>query len=652
MKFNSIRTKLVAAIVALTLAVVLLQQGVNLFLVKNAFSELVPLMMEASLQSAHRQIHAKLEENLAALNAVASMPYITDANTPLSERAMSLDSFVKRHAADGYQACAVTDATGRAVLSSGFEIDVSGDEYFRQAMEGNPVVSDPFVSRATGNLLIVYAVPYYDANGSVAGVITLDVDALHLSKEFQAEGLGKTGVAFAITSDGTTVVSSDIETVKTQYNDFKELANDPSLASIVESEKKMISGQSGSGEHIYNGVRELMYYMPVEGTSWGVAVTEAKSEAYATVNAITTTGFVVLATVILISIVAAVVLARSIVRPIRGLATAADRLAIGDIGVNVDVHSRDEVGVLSEAFWKMTESIRQQAQAIDSISQGDYTVSVPVRSEQDVMNQSINHMVKASNQLMREIREAAAHVASTAVQIANGSQMLATGSTQQAATMQEFSASIGEVYNQATANTQLAGGTVRDVQQAGSLMDESLRSMQEMTQAMNAIEDSSRKIGEVIKVIDSIAFQTNILALNAAVEAARAGQHGKGFAVVADEVRNLAGKSAEAAKETAELINESVSTVERGVQIAERTSQSLTQVGELSRGNMQAMDKVSQSSTQQGEAIREINHGITQISNVVQANSATAEESAAVAQELRDESVHLNEIVERFKLMS
>ena len=180
---------------------------------------------------------------------------------------------------------------------------------------------------------------------------------------------------------------------------------------------------------------------------------------------------------------------------------------------------------------------------------------------------------------------------------------------------------------------------------------ESRQRMQEMLSAMEDISNSSNEIGKIIKTIEDIAFQTNILALNAAVEAARAGAAGKGFAVVADEVRNLAGKSAEASKNTSSLIEGSLHAVERGTRIANDTAKALDQLTEGVQHVAVTIEQISEASEAQAESVKQVNDGIGQISSVVQSNSATAEESAAASEELSSQAQILKDLVGRFSLM-
>jgi methyl-accepting chemotaxis protein len=343
-------------------------------------------------------------------------------------------------------------------------------------------------------------------------------------------------------------------------------------------------------------------------------------------------------------------LTKAIAFPARDLAKAAQELARGNVDVTITIDSHDEIGKLAQEFHNMIETIRHQAEVLDIMAQGDYTVTIPIRSEHDRMNQSITHLLDSFNHMMQDIRTAATQVSNGATQIAGAAQTLATGSSEQAATVEEFSATIALVQNQAEENTRIASQTLEDTQKAGRLMETSVAFMEQMTQSMQTINESSRDISKVIKVIDDIAFQTNILALNAAVEAARAGVHGKGFAVVADEVRNLASKSADAAKETAALIESSEQNVNRGNDIVAKTGESLHEVARIAASTAEGMQTLSEASLRQSQSIAEINQSILQISSVVQANSATAEETAASSEEMSAQSTMLTGIVSRFRL--
>jgi methyl-accepting chemotaxis protein len=227
---------------------------------------------------------------------------------------------------------------------------------------------------------------------------------------------------------------------------------------------------------------------------------------------------------------------------------------------------------------------------------------------------------------------------------------LAQGSTQQAAAVEELSAAISEIANKTKQNAEMAG---RAAALATTILRDAEKGSAQMGQMMEAVKDinqAGQSISKVIKVIDDIAFQTNILALNAAVEAARAGQHGKGFAVVAEEVRSLASKSAEAAKDTAALIENSLEKASLGSRIAGETAASLKDIVSGIGESDKIVGDIAKSSEEQSRGIAQVNHGIDQVAQVVQQNSATAEQSAAASEQMSSQSALLQERIAQFKI--
>jgi methyl-accepting chemotaxis protein len=364
----------------------------------------------------------------------------------------------------------------------------------------------------------------------------------------------------------------------------------------------------------------------------------------------TLTMVIVVTAGVLIAITLGLLISRIISNPIKKMAEAADKLAVGDVDVNVQADTKDEIGSLAESFSKMIANIRGQAMAAERIAAGDLTIEVAVKSENDLLGKKLAEMVKRNNEVLTNIASASEQVAAGSKQVSDSSIALSQGATEQATSVEELTASLEEISSQTDLNAQNANQANELAETAKSNAVQGNTQMKEMLQAMEAINESSANISKIIKVIDEIAFQTNILALNAAVEAARAGQHGKGFAVVAEEVRNLAARSANAAKETTDMIEGSIKKVEGGTKIARETADALSKIVGGVEKVANLVNDIAIASNEQASGIGQINQGIMQVSQVIQTNSATSEESAAASEELSSQAGLLKEMVSKFKL--
>lgn len=361
---------------------------------------------------------------------------------------------------------------------------------------------------------------------------------------------------------------------------------------------------------------------------------------------------------LVITLLLSTYLTRLITKPLHQLEKSAGQIVSGDFDINVTYKSKDELGSLAEAFRNMAvileTVISDASRVLSEMADGNFDVRTEAEEQYVGSFQSLLSSIRKLNRdlsiTLGKINQSADQVAEDSGRVSNGSQALSQGATEQAAAIEQLAATIAGISHQVKDTAENALEARGQSGRAGDEMEECNKQMHDMMEAMEEITRTSNEIGKIIKTIEDIAFQTNILALNAAVEASRAGIAGKGFAVVADEVRNLASKSSEASKDTAELIESSIKAVARGTNIADSTADSLKKAVAEVRAASSKVEMIADAAENQADAVEQVTQGVDQIASVVQTNSDTAVESAAASQELSSQADILKSLVAKFIL--
>lgn len=381
---------------------------------------------------------------------------------------------------------------------------------------------------------------------------------------------------------------------------------------------------------------------------------EYAADALANSNLVTMLGVISLLIIMIFSFVFSIImikyLNKIIAKKITDVVQAANQIALGNIDISIESDSKDEVGQLISAFRTMTDSIREQAKVTLRLSDGDFTADYEARSEKDVMGHALVDTMDGLSKIFNAIKASVAQVNSGSKMVATGSQAIAQGATEQASAIEEISATVKDISVQVNNNAANASAAKSAADIAAAEVEKGNTEMERMMIAMDEISLSSSQISKINKVIEDIAFQTNILALNAAVEAARAGTAGKGFAVVAEEVRSLAAKSAAASKQTTAMVQASLSKVNEGKKNADLTASSLKEIVKSVEDVSRLISTIDAASANQAAAIAQVSVGVDQVSLVVQSNTAIAEESASASQELHAQAEYLENVISKVKL--
>ena len=531
-------------------------------------------------------------------------------------------------------------------------IDVNNRSWYQLAKENpNKVsVTSVYVDTVTGGLVVTVSMGIYDGS-TMVGVIGMDIALDALVKQFANITIGETGYLTVYDNAGVLLYHPDSSLQMTPMTEIGY--SDNMLAALSNN------GSSHAMEYTRSGIDYCGSVTYSESTGWHIISCmpyEEFNQEVSIAKTIINTSFG-LCIVILTAII--VVVSLAIVTPIKVLNTAVGKLAEGNLDVEINAKSKNEIGQLADSVVRLVERLKtyilyitEVSDVLDEVGQGDLTFDLKQDyiGEFAPLKRALLNIQTNLNQTMYRIADSANHVDGSTNQIASASQALAQGATEQASAVEELSATIQDLSAASQGEAQRATNLSQGVAVMGNQLDESNRQMQNLRAAMEDISTQSSEIAKIIKTIEDIAFQTNILALNAAVEAARAGAAGKGFAVVADEVRSLAAKSAEAAKSITGLINTSLAAIDNGSTLANETADSLSQVAKNVEDVVVAVQQFASRYQEQTSSLNEISGGIEQISSVVQNNSATAEQSAASSEELAGQAHIMKQMVDKFTL--
>lgn len=543
----------------------------------------------------------------------------------------------------------VMDTEGNVIVRA-HEPDNFGDSLANQANVKNAMQGKQYTTTEKGSavkLSVRCGTPIFDENKNLIGVVSL---GYRLDQNKAVDYVKR------MTDTEVTVFLGDTSVSTTVAGE-----NGDRAVGVQESEEisqTVLGGNDYIGRAPVAGKTLYLYYSPirdVEGVVLGMLCVGIDTTA--TDSRIFMDTWIMIGVVLLLAVISYVVamsISRKIARPIQEMAGTAKRLADGDINVEIAVEqvqgTKDEIVHLGQAFIEMIQANRERARVISEVAGGDLSGGIQPRSNQDVVGIALTELLEKNNLSFSQMNEAAAQLDIASSQIADGAQSLAESSSNQNVT-------IGHLHSMLQNLSDMTAEKVDKAKQAASLSESvkvyAEKGSHQMAQMMDAVEQISRAseaIGKVMKAIDDIAFQTNILALNAAVEAARAGQHGKGFAVVAEEVRNLAAKSADAAKETGSLIANSIEKAKLGAQISADTASSFADIVDGVNKSSIITEEIAEFIQAQNGDIHDVAKGVDEISSVVHAVSATAEQSAASSEEMSAQATAMASTLSGYRL--
>ena len=599
-----------------------------------SYSSTISLVEKNSRSSAKttaRDIEALLQnyKNIAKASG-SDMTLI--GNIPNEVRMKKVEQLAKQY---GFTSGNLLDKKGVSIKDG---TDFSDRDYVKAALNGKTNISDVTLSKYTNTYGISIAAPLI-SSGRIIGVVYYRADVDFMNDIVKHISVGQGSYAYILDENNNVIA----------HKNEKYIMNDKYKEMIPKDIKNCISSQNGSMTCAYDGDKYICGYSKIDKmANWRVVIASPESAYNSDILRFVKKLAISDIIALIAAIIVALIIARAISRPIVRVKNLLSALAQGDLSVQLnDTKNKDELGILQNSAVSLnrmlSDMLTQSGDVLAKMAAYDLT-SEDMREYPGKFNElaaSINSIKAILSNMILNIQNSSVNVDGGSKQLAEAASMLSEGTMAQASSLQKLVTDVENVAQNINANSDKT-----------IFVNESLgnQKMQELSNVVRTVEEMSEDIKKIVNTIDGIAFQTNILALNASVEAARAGESGRGFAVVAQEIGTLATKSSDASKKTAELIEKCIKGIESAKEYADITSDSLAKIVSDSNNIANAFDEMSKANEIQAKNANDIRNEIENISQVVQSNTATAQQTAASTEVLSEQAAALKDMTGRFKV--
>ena len=669
---KNIRSRIIKMAIIIALVPLILTCTVSTIISFTNGRETAYEQLESRTDSVMQQVRAYVQQGYSVMESLAVGTDIRSLD-PALQKNILLETIQNN---EGFILLYQQDTNGDQTARTSGELGNRADRWwFIQEMQTKkPFVSKSYYTLSTNEAVTSIVFPVFDDAEQMTGILAADFSLTKLQEiieQYNTEDM----YTVVIDGEGSVIAHKDVTQVQQIYNYITstksviegDVTNEVKVdlpEGLQELATKLLNGASGTAElKNMQGKRAIYSYMPVEipgdSDSWGVITVALKSAVYASTYRLV--GIILALTVIMIAIVVvwAISFAKNLTQPLNKLADVAEQIADGNLEVELQADTNDEIGDVSNALSKTVERLKEYINYINEISKvlveiADGNLKIDLKyayvGEFRKVKEALYHISESMINVMQNIANSADQVSGGSDELARAAQSLAEGAENQTRAVDDLFRVMVDVAKQVEENKNDSETSAENVNSVADMMENSQELMNQMRNAMTKIHETSQQVVGIIKAIEDIASQTNLLSLNASIEAARAGEAGRGFAVVAGEIGNLAKESARAVNMTRELIGVSLDEIKKGNALAEEVSKSLgVSVTEMKQVNG-LIQNTAANAVSQMQSINRIKDGVEEISQGVQDNSALAEETSATSEELAAQAVALMELMQKFKL--